>query len=734
MNKHYHTAKNTPTHTALISTKRSAKELRGGGVALALLSGLFSLGMTQTASAETYPIEGIDSETRSISASDYQLISTVNNPYYARHYYGSYVSAVNGSAFGISSVATGENMSPEQFAARKDALEQLVLKRNVLQAEFEVISKEWSAAHENVNKALQDISWYQGQQYLYTQGDSDQDYTAEIAAAQAKYDAAVEVRAEVTTRLNAKRAEVEQTTAEISDVKMFNLGSNTTALGGYAFASGENATALGSDSVAMGDDSIAGGSGANTTGTSAIAIGKDAKVSGDESIAFGVSHAITGNQSGTLGDTNVVSADNAYALGNNITVKAAANNTLVLGNNITVDTANSVVLGNSSSAAAAVGTASYKIQDTTYAFAGTTPVGTVSVGATDGERTITNVAAGRISSTSTDAINGSQLYAVIDALNSLATPSPAPTPDEGDISPNTNTGSSSFNGINVTDGTNKTTLGDGDTLTVKGDNNINTTVNGNTLTIGLVDDVVVNSVTANDVKADNVTANNVSVGDISMSSATGKITGLTDGAVSADSTEAINGSQLYNVTLNGYNFVGDIGETGKLQLGSTVTVVGGSSGNIKTSADSTGKITVDLAEHIHVTSADIGGVNINNGGITNLNSGIVNGDSSDNRNAANIGDVKTIAQNSANQAVNQVNKRLSRGIASANALGGLMQATGPGRSLVTAGVGGYRDQNALAIGYSRLSDNGKVGVKFGLGSNMSGKKDVSYSASVGFQW
>ncbi|TFJ88794.1 hypothetical protein E0709_11725 [Lonepinella koalarum] len=78
--------------------------------------------------------------------------------------------------------------------------------------------------------------------------------------------------------------------------------------------------------------------------------------------------------------------------------------------------------------------------------------------------------------------------------------------------------------------------------------------------------------------------------------------------------------------------------------------------------------------------------------------------------------------------------RLGRGLASANALSGLMQATGSERSLVTAGVGGYRDYAALAVGYSRLSDNGKVGIKLGVGSNMSGKKDVSYSASVGYQW
>ncbi|MBO3278329.1 hypothetical protein JFY56_24235, partial [Pseudomonas sp. Milli4] len=84
---------------------------------------------------------------------------------------------------------------------------------------------------------------------------------------------------------------------------------------------------------------------------------------------------------------------------------------IAIGKGATAATANSVALGDGATTAAAVGTASAKIADTTYNFAGAVPTGTVSVGKAGAERTLTNVAAGRLSATSTDAVNGSQLFA-----------------------------------------------------------------------------------------------------------------------------------------------------------------------------------------------------------------------------------------------------------------------------------------------------------------------------------
>lgn len=131
-------------------------------------------------------------------------------------------------------------------------------------------------------------------------------------------------------------------------------------------------------------DSIAGG-------TDAVAIGPESVASGNDSLAAG--HGSTATGAG------------AVALGQG----AQANN------------ANDVALGSGSVTQTAVGTSSTVINGKTYAFAGTTPTGTVSVGDAGAERTITNVAAGRIAADSTDAINGSQLFASNQAIEALQT-------------------------------------------------------------------------------------------------------------------------------------------------------------------------------------------------------------------------------------------------------------------------------------------------------------------------
>lgn len=101
-------------------------------------------------------------------------------------------------------------------------------------------------------------------------------------------------------------------------------------------------------------------------------------------------------------------------------VTSGLNNIVSIGTNAKVTADNSIALGSNSVANSAVATASANINGRTYSFAGATPVGTVSVGDSDKERTITNVAAGHISNNSTDAINGSQLHSVIQEMNSVS--------------------------------------------------------------------------------------------------------------------------------------------------------------------------------------------------------------------------------------------------------------------------------------------------------------------------
>ncbi|TCT13932.1 autotransporter adhesin, partial [Bibersteinia trehalosi] len=99
--------------------------------------------------------------------------------------------------------------------------------------------------------------------------------------------------------------------------------------------------------------------------------------------------------------------------------------------------------------------------------------------------------------------------------------------------------------------------------------------------------------------------------------------------------------------------------------------------------------------------------------------------------AVNVNQLKGAIGN-VNNHINKVDKNLRAGIAGATATAGLYHATLPGKSMVSAGAGTFKGESALAVGYSRLSDNGKIGVKFSLNTNTRG--DTGAAASVGYQW
>ena len=204
--------------------------------------------------------------------------------------------------------------------------------------------------------------------------------------------------------------------ARLSQTSLKDLGLRSQAYGSNAFASGNDSIAIGTNSTVTKADGIALGQNTTVTGEKSIAIGKDSTVSGEKSIAIGVGHNVSGNHSSTIGDPNTITGNNVFVAGNNNNV--ASNNVMVMGNNVTVGTGfdNAVVLGANSAVAAANAVTSIDIGGKTYNFAGTAPNSVVSVGAADQERQIINVAAGRVSATSTDAINGSQLYALAEAV------------------------------------------------------------------------------------------------------------------------------------------------------------------------------------------------------------------------------------------------------------------------------------------------------------------------------
>ena len=189
------------------------------------------------------------------------------------------------------------------------------------------------------------------------------------------------------------------------------------------------------------------------------------------------------------------------------------------------------------------------------------------------------------------------------------------------------------------------------------------------------------------------------------------------------------------VTTKGLTFNADKGTTGVKKLGSNVAV-NGDGKNITTTADENG-VKVSMKDDIKVNSVTakevkVGDVNINENGINAGGKRITNvAPGKDGTDAVNVNQLKYVAGNISNQ-INNVDKGLRAGIAGALASGGLYHVTTAGKSMVSVGAGTYRGQNALAVGYSRLSDNGKVGVKFTVNSNSQGHSGAS--ASVGYQW
>ena len=203
--------------------------------------------------------------------------------------------------------------------------------------------------------------------------------------------------------------------------------SDTVAIG---YFSGANAT--GNKNVWIGRSQAGGskgnntvliGSNSNVNGNFNYGMGHGVIFEGDKNSAIGAYNKIEGNQSGAFGvgtyNVATVKGDNSYSVGNYNRV--SANNTFVMGNNVNTSLDNAVVLGNNSTAESTdvVSTPSYTYAGGTVNFAGTAPVSTVSVGATNQERTITHVAAGRVSADSTDAINGSQLYGANQQIDNL---------------------------------------------------------------------------------------------------------------------------------------------------------------------------------------------------------------------------------------------------------------------------------------------------------------------------
>ena len=195
---------------------------------------------------------------------------------------------------------------------------------------------------------------------------------------------------------------------------------SSTAIGAYSQSTAAGATALGFNTRATASGTVAAGRNSKATSNNALALGNEADAQKDDTIAIGYNAQATQNRAVAFGKNAKATAGDTFALGDS--AKASVGNAIAFGKNANAAHAGSIALGANSATEAAVQTTSATVGGLTFGnFAGTAPESTLSIGTAGKERTITNVAAGRISNNSTDAVNGSQLYATQNVMNNIGT-------------------------------------------------------------------------------------------------------------------------------------------------------------------------------------------------------------------------------------------------------------------------------------------------------------------------
>ena len=183
--------------------------------------------------------------------------------------------------------------------------------------------------------------------------------------------------------------------------------------------SGYASSAFGNNNEVTAEFASAFGHSNNISGYVSNVLGYDNAVSGDYSTAVGLFNNVGGNLSQAFGYGNNIAANSSSAVGNGNTISTGADNSFALGNDTSISLANSVALG-SNSAATAINSITGNSSYTKWAGVSDV-VGVVSVGSSGATRQIQNVAAGQVSATSTDAVNGSQLYEVAQKAAQQAT-------------------------------------------------------------------------------------------------------------------------------------------------------------------------------------------------------------------------------------------------------------------------------------------------------------------------
>ena len=505
---------------------------------------------------------------------------------------------------------------------------------------------------------------------------------------------------------------------------------SATALGTLASASGVVSTAVGNGAKASAIQASALGNGAEATGGSSIAIGAKARASGSDALSSGSNANASSMNAVAVGKDSNSSAVNAIALGTSSNVSGVS--AVVIGTQAKGTHENSVTLGSYSSSAAndfdptakALSSFDDNAAGTTVNYNGTssTQKGAVSVG--DGKlvRQIQNVGAGRITAESTDAVNGSQLYqAYYNAGFNIQ--------DNGTETSRINThGKVNFvNGENtevvVKDGENaaeiKVNAKDTSASVEAGSDAITVTVGEPTKVTGK-DGVTVTTVTNYKVDLSQKTKDEIK-------NAAGRGFNVTASASEGTVVNEVTEETVQSTATKMDKLTLDAGKNIKLthKKGKVLSVAVSDTPTF-TNVTTTGDLNVGGTIHAH------GGLDVHNNRIVNV------ADPKDPTDAVNKRYVDNAVKNINNNInrldnkIDHVDRRLRAGIAGATAISFLQRPNEAGKSLVSVGVGGYRNENAIAVGYGRNSDNNKVSIK--VGASINSRSDVNWGGSIGYQW
>jgi hemagglutinin family protein len=504
------------------------------------------------------------------------------------------------------------------------------------------------------------------------------------------------------------------------------LKSDSTVIGSFATADGVNASAVGSKATAIGTSALAVGSGSKASADSAVAIGNDSRAKQKSSVALGQSSKADGVFGTALGDSSKALADGSVAI--SVDSQAKGVNSMAMGRNSITTHDNSVALGSDSVSKLEKQVLTATVGTTTYnGFAGTNPIATVSVGDVGKERQIVNVAAGAISATSTDAINGSQLYAVATRIGQSVS-GKASVVEAGNL-------------ITVTTSTNA----NGQTVYTVAGTDFQPAISANTANITKNTNAIQTNTANIAQNTKDIKANTDYIKAVEQ-----KLPEVQSGDnVSVTSTTDANGKITYTVSGTDYqpaiNKVEAKADANTKAIDENKTKIAENAKGVKDNADKINEVEKEAKRHTVIKSGKnttvTQSLGANGEAVYTVNADVGNMaevDKKINKVNQRIGAVEDqIGQNAKridklDQDVRKNRKRADAGIASVAAMANIPQVFLPGKSGFGVGVGHKRGQSALAVGYSRASDSGKHLIK--LSAGFDNQRDITVGAGYMYQW